>query len=487
MRCPRWWQAGIAIPLFILLWSARAQDSPPATIAAQSVVTAYKGSGSCSAVTCHGSIAPLSGSSVLRNEHTTWIADDPHSRAFQVLFDERSRRIARNLARGKEPIAAAEDARCLACHTTPRPESLVRTTGRMNSDGVGCESCHGSAEKWLGIHTTDDWKRISPTDKQERYGFTDMKHLVRRVELCAGCHIGRDARDSLPVRDVNHDLIAAGHPRLNFEFAAYQENQPKHWKPKGAEATTDFPARAWVLGQLVSAKAALELLRYRCGDIQTASESRLPPPLPSHSSTKPPWPEFAEYGCFSCHHSLADEPWRRNRGTAGVPPGAPVWGSWYYPMTAALLENSTVRDRGKVKEFQTALKLLTTAMSRPNPHAAAVRPMAERGIAALDGLIQEFSIRPASSIPFNAAGVEQLIDGFNRREAWNTVANWDHAAQRYLALVPLNQARGRLDSVGFKEQQALSAELRTLFDKLRFPEGYDSPRGIDPATLPAGR
>ena len=250
--------------------------APPLSSSRQpstTAITAYKGAGSCSAVACHGSISSVAGSSVLRNEHTTWISDDRHSRAFQVLFDERSQRIAYNLAAGKDPVPAAEDTRCLACHTTPRPESLLRATKWMNQDGVGCESCHGSSEKWLGLHTTDKWKGISPREKQDNYGFTYTKNVVHRVELCASCHVGQDARDGFPLRDVNHDLIAAGHPRLNFEFAAYQENQPKHWndnKPAAAEAAADFPARAWALGQLVSAKAALELVGVSCSR-QTAS------------------------------------------------------------------------------------------------------------------------------------------------------------------------------------------------------------------------
>ena len=75
---------------------------------------------------------------------------------------------------------------------------------------------------------------ISAADKYDRFGFMDTKNLVSRIEQCAGCHIGQDARGGLPLRDVNHDLIAAGHPRLNFEFAAYHENQPKHWKSSAA-------------------------------------------------------------------------------------------------------------------------------------------------------------------------------------------------------------------------------------------------------------
>ena len=82
--------AGIAMSLVILLWSARAQDASLPSTPVRPALTAYKGAGSCSAVACHGSIAPVAGSSVLRNEHTTWISDDRHSRAFQVLFDDRS-------------------------------------------------------------------------------------------------------------------------------------------------------------------------------------------------------------------------------------------------------------------------------------------------------------------------------------------------------------------------------------------------------------
>jgi hypothetical protein len=57
---------------------------------------------------------------------------------------------------------------------------------------------------------------------------------------------------------------------------------------------SDFEARAWLLGQVVSAKAALDLLKYRAD--------------PEHGK---PWPEFAEYGCFACHHNLQDQAGRR--------------------------------------------------------------------------------------------------------------------------------------------------------------------------------
>src|SRR5262249_43821647 len=56
------------------------------------------------------------------------------------------------------------------------------------------------------------------------------------------------------------------HPRLNFEFATFLANLPRHWKE--ALGGKSDPARgmtAWALGQVVSARAALELLAWRGG------------------------------------------------------------------------------------------------------------------------------------------------------------------------------------------------------------------------------
>jgi Cytochrome c554 and c-prime len=481
MRFPRWRQAVIASTLLIVLWSAGINHALPTATTAQPIraaTTPYQGAGSCSAVACHGSISPVAGSTVLRNEHTTWVSDDKHSRAFQVLFDDRSKQIALNLAGDKDLVPAHEDPRCLACHTTPRTASERRDTPWMNQDGVGCESCHGTAKEWLGPHTTDGWKsRDSSPAVKESYGFTDTKNVVRRLEVCVGCHVGHDGQEGLTARDVNHDLIAAGHPRLTFEFTAYQANQPPHWdvsKPGAAEAAADFPARAWAVGQLVSGKAALQLLAARAAHV--AQQPGLPSALPIPGDASAPWPEFSEFGCFSCHHGLADEPWRRNRLAAGASPGVPAWGSWQFPLTAALFANSGIGDRARVGEFVTALESLTGEMSRSIADAVKVRRLAETGIKIIDPLIREFSLLPDGSSPVDANVVNKLITGLNDSDAWNTVASWDHAAQRYLALVPLNQARRKLDPI----QPDLAEDLRKILSRLTFPTGFDSPRGFDP-------
>src|SRR5262249_36477726 len=170
----------------------------------------------------------------------------------------------------------------------------------MNADGVGCESCHGPSARWLGPHTTIDWRQESRPVK-EGLGLYDTKTLARRAEICAGCHVGDRSRNGLPARDVNHDLIAAGHPRLTFELASYLDNVPAHWDeqdensgPVGPnQRAKDFSIRAWAIGQWASENAALDL---------TAGRAEVP---------GAPWPELSEYDCFACHHDLRDDPWRR--------------------------------------------------------------------------------------------------------------------------------------------------------------------------------
>ena len=72
-------------------------------------------------------------------------------------------------------------------------------------------------------------------------------------------------------------------------------------------------AQAWRVGQVVSAEAALRLLIGRA----TAAKEKAQP-----------WPEFAEYDCYACHHGLQGPSWRQKRGYAGRVPGSLRWNDW---------------------------------------------------------------------------------------------------------------------------------------------------------------
>ena len=183
--------------------------------------------------------------------------------------------MAKSLSRSnREFTPAFEDRRCLACHTTPRSEAVRRETAWLNQDGVGCESCHGAAGAWLGPHTGGEWARRNDASGKREYGFENTKDLANRARICTGCHVGSGPSKTSITRDVTHDLIAAGHPRLDFELSAYLVNEPPHWSEKGEyasranrlEPAPDFQARAWAIGQLVTARSAASLTAARSID-----------------------------------------------------------------------------------------------------------------------------------------------------------------------------------------------------------------------------
>ena len=88
----------------------------------------------------------------------------------------------------------------------------------------------------------------------------DTKNLQVRAELCASCHVGGKAKD------VNHDLLAAGHPPLRFELTAYHRKltshdssgKQSHWNDARERiATTEFEVKLWDAGQIASARASM--------------------------------------------------------------------------------------------------------------------------------------------------------------------------------------------------------------------------------------
>lgn len=426
------------------------QPPPPAVVAAASAPR-YLGAGSCSAQACHGGAtpSPLPGGNALRNEHSTWITRDEHANAYADLLNARSQSIAEKLGgpdRAKF-IPAHQDDRCLACHVAPIASSAIPDALTFHQDGVSCESCHGPSGDWIHEHTRYDWRDQHPDYKRSR-GMTDMRDLADRAGSCVGCHVGAPgdpSRGILP-RDVNHDLIAAGHPRLNFEFGAYHANMPKHWQEQARSG--DFEARAWVLGQAETLKASLVLLETRAR-------------AASANPKGTPWPEYTEYGCFSCHFDL--QPKARDRDPEQAL-GVPTWSSWYAPMARDLAEASG--ESGPVLD---ALKNLRVEMSIVNPDAAKV---ADRAHAAAEAV--EVWKQSLLGADLSAKRLGSFVDSFRLDpQALETqgVHSWDHATQRYLALVALKQAMAEQGS-----DPQLNASLQEWLGQLQFPKGYDSPK-----------
>lgn len=268
-----------------------------------------QGSASCASMACHN--AELT-SGFQGREYGLVLArfpnklqyKDKHLQAYDVLFNDKSQTILRNLD-GKPHLAdvsASVRHLCLKCHVHPDVEvdntlSLARQEDLFRyGDGVGCEACHGPAQGWLAAHFRPGWKGLDAASKKS-FGRNDTAGIVNRLQTCVRCHIGdRDA-------SVNHDLLAAGHPELKFEAAKYHREYPRHWDPaKDLLRHRNFDAELANLGQLVAARAALDQIAHHASESQGGV-----------------WPELAAFDCASCHHKLESKSPRLLAGRGGKP------------------------------------------------------------------------------------------------------------------------------------------------------------------------
>lgn len=429
----------------------------------------FVGVGGCAAANCHGGDGQHG---PLGAEYSIWIQDDVHAKAFSVLYNEESKLMARLMHLDKP---AHEAALCLNCHApqtdAPFNAEVVSNYSEL-LDGVGCEGCHGAARDWLAPHVRKDWADKS-ADEKKKYGFKDTKDLWTRAMVCADCHVGEAGRD------VNHDLYAAGHPRLFFELAAFNANMPAHWdrnkdrERAGSEDASSFEAKIWALGQLASAEAGLDLLTFRAKhaslDIKEFSEAK---PYPAEM-TIPVWPEYAEVECFSCHHDLSAPSWRQKRGYAGRRPGGYPWGTWLFPLVPDVTNQLAGQD---VHGDDSPLSHLMLEMSKPLPKQDLIVDKSER-------LRIQLSVA-ATAINRDGVSAEQisrLLGSISKSGGDHAMQSWDAATQAYLGIVALQQGRrdteGRAgeDSEPTAEDKVISGALDAIRGQLAFPDGYDSP------------
>ena len=92
------------------------------------------GTVTCASSLCHGSVKLWKDSNVLQNEYLTWSRIDKHARAYNILLNERSQRIVRNLGL-KQPAHEAKI--CLDCHAHVIPQERRGERFKV-TDGVTC-------------------------------------------------------------------------------------------------------------------------------------------------------------------------------------------------------------------------------------------------------------------------------------------------------------------------------------------------------------
>lgn len=252
----------------------------------------HLGAQTCAGSTCHGSVQPWPNSSVLQNEAITWSQHDAHAGAYVTLASDRAKRIADNLGIGDPQ----QEAQCLNCHADNVPQTRQSKNFRL-SDGVGCEACHGGAERWLGVHVSG----VSTHQDNLAAGMYPTDQPVARAKLCLSCHYGNENKF------VTHRIMGAGHPRLSFELDTYTAAQPAHYRVDADYRQRKDPTdgvKTWAIGQAV---AVLETL------------SAITDPNRNQDGI---FPELVFFDCHACHHPMSNLRWQP-RASVGLGPGVP--------------------------------------------------------------------------------------------------------------------------------------------------------------------
>jgi hypothetical protein len=293
----------------------------------------HEGIAACSGSACHGRL--------VRRDHGVWLNEIPvwqdiaspagaHSRAWQVLEQPRAEAIARRLG-----LSSAESApMCLGCHLDP---AEARGPKFQESDGVGCEACHGGAKSWLASHYVLGTRHADNVAR----GMVALEDPRQRAQVCLDCHFGSAAKNQF----VTHEMMAAGHPRISFELDLFSDLQ-RHYSVDADYAKQKAiagGAKTWAVGQAAALDRALALYSSaRGGGV---------------------FPEFYFFDCHSCHRAVSSEPEARPRATMNparpIPPGSVPFNDSNMIMLAAAVRVAApqfaVRYEAETRAFHSAL------------------------------------------------------------------------------------------------------------------------------------
>lgn len=316
----------------------------------------HLGVASCGYNNCHGHLTAQTGRDVALNEYRIWLLEDRHSQAYRALDAPAGRAIAAKLG-----LASASTAKiCLDCHADNVPPALRGPRFQL-SDGVGCEACHGGAEKWIDSHA----QKTTTHAQNVAAGMNPTELPAKRAQICLQCHLG--AKD----RFATHEIMGAGHPRLRFELDTFTVNQPAHFvvdadyiRRKGKVDDVNL----WVAGELEGALRFVTLLQspfFQPGGMM---------------------PELAFYDCYACHHTLDNLHWTRERAGPGIKPGTLRVQKQWFVMLEALAQ--VVGPPSAVNELVAATSALTQASQRDVGAARAVAGKLADWLRAHQGWVQ---------------------------------------------------------------------------------------------------
>ena len=398
----------------------------------------HLGPATCATSVCHGNVLPDETSNVLLNEYRTWSNDDYHSRAYTVLRSEESRIMAERLGLGNATTAKV----CLDCHADNVPAER-RGEKFQISDGVGCEACHGGAERWIESHAEEG---ATHADNLAR-GMYPSEQPGARARLCLSCHVGTEGKFA------DHDIMAAGHPRMSFELETFTVNQPAHYvvdddylERKGEIGSVDM----WVTGMVMKAQRQLDLVR---SDRFTG-----------HGI----FPELAFFDCHACHHPMDELRMHSTPLTRGLPPGMVRLDDSSFQMLLAI---GDALDESLGERLRDQTRSLHRAAARGREP---LRSAADE----LDGAVNAFRTFVAGH-DYSDQEMRAIRALLLERAGSGRYGDFTSAEQAFLAVETLSIVLGDVDPLG----AALDAWFETLADEHDFDPGRYATvaRGVESA------
>ncbi|MDA1059565.1 MAG: multiheme c-type cytochrome [Proteobacteria bacterium] len=391
----------------------------------------HLGVATCAGSTCHGAAAPLPGSNVLQNEFVTWQQKDKHHKAYEVLLNDRSKRIARNLGLESAQTASL----CLDCHADNAAQDKRHTTFQI-SDGVTCESCHGGAGRWIGTHIVPAASHANNV----RSGLFPTDSPVDRARLCLSCHFGDETRF------VSHRMMGAGHPRMSFELDTFTALQPAHFtvdRDYRQRKQVASGVQLWAIGQAMAINVILDTM------------------LDPERGMDGLFPELVAFDCHACHTPMSALEWAPRSGTAALGPGIPRFNDANLLMLQVITDHV---DTGLGGQLRTQTNALHTA-TRVN-HAAMLD--AARALKAVTAqLIDKFADRE-----FKADDMKVLLNGIIANGLKGEYVDYAGAEQASMAIGTIVTAMQNVGALDEDEMDDLNDALDMIFEAVDDDEKY---------------
>ncbi len=405
---------------------AQAQAILPNLIHHQSIGTV-----NCASSTCHGAIVPVPQGRIMQNEYTTWLRLDKHAKAYAVLLNGQSHAIMKNLGI-KQPAHQAK--LCLDCHAHNPPPALTGER-HITSDGIGCEACHGPAQKWIASHTLSD----TPLTENLANGMYPTHQPIAQAKLCLSCHFGDSNRF------VSHKLMAAGHPRISFELESFAHIEPAHvrygvdWQQRKGSYNS---IKIWAIGQALASKQLLDRLIH--------------PKLGRDGL----FPELLLFDCHSCHHKMSE---KKATPRLGLGPGQMRLNDSNLLMLRAIV--ATVAPAEATALNQQIRLLHHAVVGNAEAKGANALELAQQLGATIEQLSHQFE-----TYPFDVAVLRKILQNLIAQAREGQYSDYAGAEQVYLSVSSLCASLNRQNGLRMtaKVNQQLSLMRKSLADEDKF-------------------